>query len=125
MATLRYVLNQYASPLMLLLLLVAVVVGVAVGVGLARVRARRGKAALSRGTYLVGVLLWLWLVGMVFVTLLGNRGTWGSGSVNLLLFRAWQEAWFAGSRTAWMYLLLNLALFLPLGVLLPLLETRF
>ena len=42
MNTLRYVWNQYASPLMLLLLLAAVVVGVAVGVGLARVRVRRG-----------------------------------------------------------------------------------
>lgn len=125
MATLRYVWNQYASPLMLLLLLVAVVVGVAVGVGLARVRARRGKAPLSRGTYLVGVLLWLWLVGMVCVTLLGSRGIWGSGEVNLQLFLAWEEAWYAGDRTAWLYIVLNLALFLPLGVLLPLLETRF
>ena len=125
MATLRYVWNQYASPLMLLLLLVAVVVGVAVGVGLARVRVRRGKAPLSRGTYFVGVLLWLWLVGMVFVTLLGSRGIWGSGEVNLQLFLAWEEAWYAGDRTAWLYIVLNLALFLPLGVLLPLLETRF
>lgn len=125
MATLRYVWNQYASPLMLLLLLVAVVVGVAVGVGLARVRVRRGKAPLSRGTYLVGVLLWLWLVGMVCVTLLGSRGIWGSGEVNLQLFLAWEEAWYAGERTAWLYIVLNLALFLPLGVLLPLLETRF
>lgn len=125
MVTLRYVWNQYASPLMLLLLLVAVVVGVAVGVGLARVRVRRGKAPLSRGTYLVGVLLWLWLVGMVCVTLLGSRGIWGSGEVNLQLFLAWEEAWYAGDRTAWLYIVLNLALFLPLGVLLPLLETRF
>ena len=125
MATLRYIWNQYASPLMLLLLLVAVVVGVAVGVGLARVRVRRGKTALPRGTYLVGVLLWLWLVGMVCVTLLGSRGIWGSGEVNLQLFLAWEEAWYAGDRTAWLYIVLNLALFLPLGVLLPLLETRF
>lgn len=125
MATLRYIWNQYASPLMLLLLLVAVVVGVAVGVGLARVRVRRGKVPLSRGTYLVGVLLWLWLVGMVCVTLLGSRGIWGSGEVNLQLFLAWEEAWYAGDRTAWLYIVLNLALFLPLGVLLPLLETRF
>lgn len=125
MYTLRYIWGQYASPLMLLLLLVAVVVGVAVGVGLARVRARRGKAPLSRGTYLVGVLLWLWLVGMVCVTLLGSRGIWGSGEVNLQLFLAWEEAWYAGDRTAWLYIVLNLALFLPLGVLLPLLETRF
>ena len=49
MATLRYVLNQYASPLMLLLLLAAVVVGVAVGVGLARVRVRPGKDPQSLG----------------------------------------------------------------------------
>ena len=125
MATLRYVWNQYASPLMLLLLLVAVVVGVAVGVGLARVRVRRGKTELPLGTYFVGVLLWLWLVGMVFVTLLGSRGIWGSGEVNLQLFLAWEEAWYAGDRTAWLYIVLNLALFLPLGVLLPLLETRF
>ena len=48
MATLRYVWNQYASPLMLLLLLVAVVVGVAVCVGLARVRVRRVKGRARR-----------------------------------------------------------------------------
>ena len=125
MYTLRYIWGQYASPLLFLVLLAAVGVGAVGGVVLGRVRARQGKAPLSRRTYLVGVLLWLWLVGMVFVTLLGDRGTWGSGAVNLQLFRAWQEAWFAGSRTAWLYLLLNLALFLPLGVLLPLLGTRF
>ena len=125
MATLRYIWDQYASPLMLLLLLAAVGVGIVGGVVLGRVRVRRGKAPLSRGTYLVGVLLWLWLVGMVFVTLLGSRGIWGSGEVNLQLFLAWEEAWYAGDRTAWLYIVLNLALFLPLGVLLPLLETRF
>lgn len=58
MNTLRYVWNQYASPLMLLLLLAAVVVGVAVGVGLARVRVRRGKAPLS-----VGRILWAYCFG--------------------------------------------------------------
>ena len=125
MYTLRYIWGQYASPLMLLLLLAAVGVGIVGGVVLGRVRARRGKAPLSRGTYLVGVLLWLWLVGMVFVTLLGSRGIWGSGEVNLQLFLAWEEAWYAGDRTAWLYIVLNLALFLPLGVLLPLLGTRF
>lgn len=123
--TLYYILNQYASPLTLLLLLAAVAIGVAAGIILARVRARRGKAALPRGTYFAGVLLWLWLVGMVCVTLLGSRGIWGSGTVNLHLFRVWEEAWYAGSRTAWLYIVLNLALFLPLGVLLPLLGTRF
>lgn len=125
MYILRYIWDQYASPAMLLLLLAAVGVGVAAGVVLGRVRARQGKAPLSRGTYLAGGLLWLWLVGMVFVTLLGDRGTWGSGAINLHLFLAWREAWFSGSRTVWGYLLLNLALFLPLGVLLPLLGTRF
>ena len=45
--------------------------------------------------------------------------------MNLQLFLAWEEAWYAGDRTAWLYIVLNLALFLPLGVLLPLLETRF
>lgn len=116
MATLRYVWNQYASPLMLLLLLAAVVVGVAVGVGLARVRVRRGKAPLSRGTYLVGVLLWLWLVGMVCVTLLGSRGSWGSGEVNLQLFLAWEEAWYAGDLGQGVAVyVLNLALFPAAG----------
>ena len=58
MYTLRYIWGQYASPLMLLLLLAAVGVGIVGGVVLGRVRVRRGKAPLSRGTYLVGVLLW-------------------------------------------------------------------
>ena len=42
MATLRYIWNQYASPLMLLLLLAAVGVGIVGGVVLGRVRVRRG-----------------------------------------------------------------------------------
>lgn len=45
-------------------------------------------------------------------------------NVSFHLFRAWREAWNNFSVTAWLNVLLNIAMFVPLGVLLPLVWKR-
>lgn len=66
------------------------------------------------------VILWLALTGYVAVVLSVTllRGH-GSGAGNLHLFRAWLEAWNNFSFKNWANVLLNVAMFMPLGVLLP------
>ena len=59
-----------------------------------------------------------YLAAVLFVTVRG--GSHYSGSANFHLFRAWREAWNSFSERAWLNVLLNIALFVPLGILLPL-----
>ncbi len=70
--------------------------------------------------------LWLLFVGylaiVVYATIL--RGVGGSRQWNLHLFRAWREAWNNFSAKNWANVLLNVALFCPLGFLLPLLGKK-
>lgn len=72
-------------------------------------------------------LLWLILVGyaavVIYVTLL--RSGSGYRSWNLHLFRAWREAWNNYSVKNWANVLLNVAMFFPFGVLLPLIGDCF
>lgn len=73
-------------------------------------------------------LLILALVGylvMVDYATVGRLSGNGVGGVNLHLFRAWREAWNSYSVKSWLNVLLNIAMFLPLGVLLPLIWKSF
>lgn len=73
-------------------------------------------------------ILLLLLVGylalLLYATLL-RYASGGYASVNLHLFRAWREAWNSFSLQGWLNILLNVALFVPLGVLLPLMAKGF
>ncbi len=72
-------------------------------------------------------MLWLLLAGymgiVVYATLL--RSSWGYRQWNLHLFRAWREAWNNYTAKNWANVLLNVAMFGPLGFLLPLLGKKF
>lgn len=72
-------------------------------------------------------VLWLVLVGYLTVVAYATLMRWdgGGGAYNLHLFRAWREAWNNFSAKNWANVLLNVAMFLPLGVLLPLLGKKF
>lgn len=73
-------------------------------------------------------LLWLMLVGylaiVIYATLLRGAGFFHR-EWNLHLFRAWREAWNNYSVKNWANVLLNIAMFMPLGFLLPLLGKKF
>ncbi len=73
-------------------------------------------------------VLWLALLGyltIVAVVTLFRTGGGGWRYVSLRLFRAWQEAYQSFDQRSWLNILLNIAMFGPLGVLLPLLGRRF
>lgn len=73
-------------------------------------------------------LLWLMFIGymavVVYATMLRGFGFF-SREWNLHLFRAWREAWNNYSVKNWANVLLNVAMFVPLGFLLPLLGKCF
>ena len=72
--------------------------------------------------------MWLlfagYLVILVYATMLRGAGVFRR-HWNLHLFRAWREAWNNYSVKSWANVLLNVALFGPLGFLLPLLGRKF
>lgn len=72
-------------------------------------------------------ILWLVFVGymavVLYATILRNSG--GYREWNLHLFRAWREAWNNFSTKNWANVLLNIAMFVPMGFLLPLLGRKF
>ena len=76
------------------------------------------------GKALVFVLLAGYTAVLLYVTLLRQVGG-GSQQMNLHLFLAWREAWNNFSLQNWLNVLLNIALFLPLGFLLPFLGKAF
>lgn len=82
---------------------------------------REGKFPLGRA------LLWLVLVGYLTVVAYATLMRWdgGGSTYNLHLFRAWREAWNNFSAKNWANVLLNVAMFLPMGLLLPLLWKKF
>lgn len=63
------------------------------------------------------LLLTAYLAVVLFVTI--RSGGYYSGSGNFHLFRAWREAWNSFSERQWMNVLLNIAMFVPLGIFLP------
>ncbi len=66
------------------------------------------------------------LAGYLMVLLLATvlRGSSGPRGWNLQLFLAWREAWNVFSVQSWANILLNIALFVPLGLLLPMVSKR-
>lgn len=62
-----------------------------------------------------------YLAMLVFVTLLRMDSSMGVSYVNFALFAGWRDAWNQWSLQAWLNLLLNVAVFVPWGILLPLL----
>jgi len=78
------------------------------------------------GKAVCALLLVSWAAVTVFVTLLRSEsGEFAVRQWNLQLFRAWREAYQRFTLQIWLNVLLNIALFVPLGFLLPLLAKQF
>lgn len=106
---------------------VAVCVLAALGIGAYYVHYKRKYKGERKFPWL-RVLLILALVGYLVIVdyaTMNRAAGISAGGVNFHLFRAWQEAWNSYSVKSWLNVLLNLALFLPLGVLLPLIWKPF
>lgn len=81
-------------------------------------RATKGERKFPCGRAVCAVLLTGYAVIVLYATILRLDG--GYRDVSLHLFSGWREAWNGFSLQLWLNVLLNVALFVPLGVLLPL-----
>ena len=117
---LEYVLWQLQNSLVLVLL--AGIVALAVIAVTYFFYKKKGKRFPWRKAALWLVFLG-YLVIVLYATILRNAG--GYREWNQHLFRAWREAWNNFSTKNWANVLLNIAMFVPLGFLLPLMGKQF
>lgn len=104
--------------------LIGLAAGAALLVPLNRKRLREG-ARFPRGQAAAILLLLCYLGGLAAVTLMDRMGGGIRMRIQLRPFLAFWEAWNVFALQAWLNPLLNIAMFLPLGVLLPLSVKRF
>ena len=87
---------------------------------------RRQGRRFPWGKAVCAVLLVGWAAVTAFVTLLRSEpNEFAARQCNLQLFLAWREAYQRFTLQIWLNVLLNIALFVPLGFLLPLLWKPF
>ena len=119
---LRYVLYELKNSLVLVLL-----AGVLAAGGLAVAFFIHKKKTKGQKKFPWGkVFIWLVFFGYLAMVLYATtfRSSLGHRSFNLHLFRAWREAWNNFSEHRWLNVLLNIAMFGPMGFLMPLLSKK-
>lgn len=122
-AFIQYVLSELKSILLLVVLagvLAAAVIAVAY---LIFKKKHKGEKKFPWGRIIMYLLFAGYLFIVVSATILRKTGTFRR-EYNFHLFRAWIEAWNNYSVKNWANVLLNVALFVPLGALLPLLWNK-
>lgn len=89
----------------------------------------KGERRLSKQRVFIWLCFIGYLVMVVGVTFLNRRsGTWGSetyGGLNLHFLSSYKEAWNSFSLASWKFIILNIFMLVPLGILLPLLSKKF
>ena len=119
---LRLIINEFRDALPLAFLAVALC---ALGLGFAFVVFKlkyKGTRKFPFSKFLLYLTLAGYIALVLAVTVLRGEGLRGT---NLHLFRAWREAWNSFSFKNWANVLLNIAMFVPLGVLLPWISKPF
>jgi len=102
-------------------------IGLAAGVMLLAIlnrKRRRNGTAFPKGQAAAVLLLLCYLGGLIAITFM-NRMDGMQMGFQLYPLLAFREAWNAFTLQSWLNPLLNIAMFIPLGVLLPLAEKAF
>lgn len=115
----QFVLSKLQGSVMLILLAVPLLAGIML---VAYFICKKKHKIFPLRKVITWTLLSGYLLALVYVTLL--RGMAMGHYVNLHLFRAWREAWNSFSVKNWLNVLLNVAMFAPLGFLLPLISEK-
>ena len=113
----------YAFRRAIPLAVIGLAIGVAILVMLNRKR-RRDGTHFPKGQAVAVLLLLCYLGGLAAITFI-DRMDGMQGGVQLHPFLAFREAWNSFTVQVWLNPLLNIAMFLPLGVLLPLAAKPF
>ncbi|MEH7239396.1 VanZ family protein [Bacillus sp. JJ1562] len=83
-----------------------------------------GKKSLPKyQLFLVGLFI-SYVIMVIGVTFL-NRGQNYQGGMDLSFFTSYREAWYSFSVRHWQFVYLNIFMFVPLGIFLPILHSRF
>ena len=117
---LRYVLFELQNSLGLVILAGILSIAVIAVIYLMYKKKHGKERKFPWGKIALYLILAGYLLIVIYATLLRGQGTF-IRVYNLHLFRAWREAWNNFSVLNWANVLLNVALFVPLGGLLPLL----
>ena len=112
----QFVLSKLHGSIVMILLAIPLM---AVGILAAFLIFRKKQKAFPWKKSLLWTALFGYLLALTYITLLRGGGA-AFRDVNLHLFRAWREAWNHYSVRGWLNVLLNVAMFVPLGILLPL-----
>lgn len=84
----------------------------------------KGKKRLPKKQLFSGGLFIVYVIMVLGVTFL-NRGSNFYGGMNLSFFSTYREAWYNANLRHWQFVILNIVMFVPFGILLPLLHSRF
>ena len=90
------------------------------GYGLVYRKAMKGTRTFSKVQLLFAALFLIYLVVLAGATFLGRAGIGYGGLSGQGLFRSYLDAWQHFSTVEWRNLILNICLFIPMGILLPL-----
>lgn len=121
---LKYVLYELKNSITLVLLAAILALAVLAIAYFVHKRKHKGRKKFPWAS----VFLWLAFLGYLLIVLYATMLRWSGffhREWNLHLFRAWREAWNNFSAKNWANVLLNVAMFVPLGFLLPLLGKAF
>ena len=116
----RYVLVELKNSLGLVMLALILAVAVIAVIYLVFKKKHGKEKQFPWGKIVLSLILAGYLLIVVYATLLRGHSTFIRAH-NLHRYRAWREAWNKFSVQNWVIVLLNVALFVPLGGLLPLL----
>lgn len=72
---------------------------------------------------ILGIIFLFYLIFLFYVTFLERTSAYG-GYTNNHLFRAWKDAWNQFDNQAWLNIILNILMFVPLGFCVPVLMKR-
>lgn len=83
-----------------------------------------GEKKLEKRQTFIGFLLTIYIIMVIGVTFL-NRGGSFYGNANLHFLSSYREAWNTFAIRNWQFIILNILMFVPLGILLPMLHKNF
>lgn len=119
---LRYVLWELKNSLALVILAAIFASFTLIVAYLIYKKKHRGEKKFPWGKVILYFIMAAYLLVVLYATILRHAG--GYREWNLHLFRAWREAWNDFSVKSWANVLLNVAMFVPMGFLLPLFSAK-
>jgi len=113
---------QYIVPTIIVICLFSIIAGA--GYFFLYKKLLKGTKTINRAKIVLSIFLTIYLL-VVFGLTCGDRGAGIDRYANLQLFSSYIDAWNTFSVRAWQFIIFNIVMFIPLGILLPLINGVF